>query len=69
MMAMLSRGPEATLPKGSTIEMVLDRPISFNDGEVDFRNTGQPANFADGSGPEPAGKSGSGLPGVRRLPL
>jgi hypothetical protein len=69
MMAMLSRGPEATLPKGSTIEMVLDRPISFNDGEVDFRNSGQPANFADGNGPEPAGKSGSGLPGVRRLPL
>jgi hypothetical protein len=69
MMAMLSRGPEATLPKGSTIEMVLDRQLTFNGEEVDFRNAVQPTNFTDGAGPTPAQKSGSGAPGLRRLPI
>jgi hypothetical protein len=69
MMAMLSRGPEATLPKGSTIEMVLDRQLSFTVEEVDFRGAAPSANFADGGGPTPAQKSGSGLPGLRRLPI
>ena len=69
MMAMLSRGPEASLPKGSTIEMVLDRQLTFTGQDVDFRTSGQPANFAEGSGPAPSQKSGSGLPGIRRLPI
>jgi len=68
MMALLSRGPEATLPRGSTLEMVLDRPISFNGEEIDFRNSPNPANFSDGSGPAPGQKSG-GAPGLRRLPI
>ncbi len=29
-----SRGPEAVLTKGSTVEMVLDRAISFNESEL-----------------------------------
>jgi len=65
----LSRGPEASLPKGSTIEMVLDRQLTFTGQDVDFRTSGQPANFAEGSGPAPSQKSGSGLPGIRRLPI
>jgi hypothetical protein len=69
MMALLSRGPDATLPKGSTIEMVLDRQLTFNSDEVDFRGTGQPANFTDGSGPSPNSKSGTVLPGLHRLPI
>jgi len=69
MMAMLSRGPEATLAKGSTIEMVLDRQLTFDTGEIDFRNAGQPANFTDGSGPAPSQKSGPAAPGLRRLPI
>jgi hypothetical protein len=66
MMAMLSRGPEATLPKGSTIEMVLDRQLAFTDDEVDFQNSGTPANFTDGGGPAPGKKSGTG---IHRLPI
>lgn len=31
-----SRGPDAMIAKGSTVEMVLDRPLVFNPGEVDF---------------------------------
>jgi hypothetical protein len=68
MMALLSRGPEATLLKGSTIEMVLDRQLTFSSEEVDFRGAPPAANFADGGGPGPQ-KSGSGAPGVRRLPI
>ena len=68
MMAMLSRGPDATLTRGSTIEMVLDRPISFTGEEIDFRSSPNPTNFSDGSGPSPAQKSGS-VPGLRRLPI
>jgi len=31
---MASHGPDAVLPKGSTVEMVLDRPISFSELEL-----------------------------------
>jgi len=69
MMALLSRGPEATLPKGSTIEMVLDRQLTFTGSEVSFSGNTQPANFTDGGGPTQTPKSGSGLPGLHRLPI
>jgi type IV secretion system protein VirB10 len=35
-----SRGPEAVLPRGSTIEMVLDRTLSFEESELDFSGPG-----------------------------
>jgi type IV secretion system protein VirB10 len=44
-----SRGPDAIVAKGSTIEMVLDRAISFNEGDLDFTN---PV-------PRPGGKGGA----------
>jgi len=31
-----SRGPDATVAKGSTIEMVLDRALTFNDADLNF---------------------------------
>ena len=68
MMALLTRGPEASLPRGSTIEMVLDRPISFTSDELVSPNSPTPANFSDGSGPVPAQKTGAGG-GLRRLPI
>jgi type IV secretion system protein VirB10 len=43
-----SRGPDAIVAKGSTIEMVLDRAISFNEGDLNFAN---PA-------PRPTGRGG-----------
>jgi type IV secretion system protein VirB10 len=33
-----SRGPDAVIAKGSTVEMVLDRPIVFHDSDVEFTN-------------------------------
>ncbi|MBM3814737.1 MAG: hypothetical protein FJW20_24190 [Acidimicrobiia bacterium] len=63
---LLSRGPDAVLAKGTTIEMVLDRPLEFEDKEVDFSgapNFRKPAGSAD-DGPLPSGKRGSvPLPG------
>jgi hypothetical protein len=31
---MASHGPDAILPKGTTVEMVLDRPLSFSEIEL-----------------------------------
>ena len=56
MAVLLSRGPDAVLAKGSTLEMVTDRPLQFNQSELEF-GTPQPGHFAEGPGPEPAKKS------------
>jgi type IV secretion system protein VirB10 len=61
---LFTRGPEAELTKGSTIEMILDRPLTFEAEEVNFTSTGQ-GNFATGPGPQPK-KDQSSLPIMRR---
>jgi type IV secretion system protein VirB10 len=33
---LVSRGPDAILAKGTTIEMVLDRSVSFDEGDLNF---------------------------------
>jgi hypothetical protein len=33
-----TRGPDAVLPRGSTVEMILDRPLKFNETELNFTN-------------------------------
>src|SRR5207247_3698454 len=35
---LLSRGPDAVLARGSTLEMVLARPLRFNATDLNFRN-------------------------------
>lgn len=62
---LLTRGPEAVLAKGSTIEMILDRPLHFQDTELNFGGA-QPMPVPEG-GPLPSKKSSSNLP-HRRLP-
>ncbi len=57
---LLSRGPDAVLAKGSTIEMVLDRPLSFEAGELNFGNL-QPVNIPEG-GPLPSRKNSGSVP-------
>ena len=65
---LMSRGPDAILAKGTTIEMVLDRPLEFEQKEVDFTSAlpGR-GNVNEGSGPLPSKKS-DGL-NRRRWPL
>ena len=62
---MLTRGPDAVLAKGTTVEMVLDRPLEFDASELDFANTGWHHSVSDGSGPLPSRRNQS-TPGVGR---
>ncbi|HLH18587.1 MAG TPA: hypothetical protein VKX45_15310 [Bryobacteraceae bacterium] len=39
---LLTRGPDAVLPRGSTVEMILDRPIEFQESELNFTNAPPP---------------------------
>jgi hypothetical protein len=63
---LVSRGPDAVLAKGSTIEMVLDRPLHFDEKDLTFGPI-QPVHV-DGGGPLPNQKSSGDLP-HRRFPL
>jgi type IV secretion system protein VirB10 len=63
---LLSRGPEATLTKGTTMEMVLDRALSFEDSELDFSKVPPRAALSDGGPEQP--QPGS-RPGWRPWPL
>jgi type IV secretion system protein VirB10 len=60
-----SRGPDAILAKGSTVEMVLDRPLLYTENELNF-GPAQPVHV-DGGGPTNQ-KSSSDLP-HRRFPF
>jgi hypothetical protein len=56
---LLTRGPDAILAKGTTMEMVLDRPLEFSLADIDFRNSMPRANSSDGPGPQPSRKAQS----------
>ncbi|MEP7354228.1 MAG: hypothetical protein ABI824_13450 [Acidobacteriota bacterium] len=63
---LLTRGPDAVLAKGTTVEMVLDRQVTYVESELDFSKA--PPNFgghSDGGGPLPSVKSQQGN---RRFP-
>ena len=63
---LLTRGPDAVLAKGTTIEMLLDRSLSFNESELNFGNYQAPrASAVTGSEADKA-KSGSSAPIPRR---
>jgi type IV secretion system protein VirB10 len=60
---LLTRGPGATLSQGSTIEMVLDRPLVFESAELNFGPL-QPVHIPDGAPPAPKQPDS-----LRRFPL
>ena len=66
-MVLLTRGPDAVLAKGTTLEMVLERPLQFEEPELDFSAAMTRPSSASG-GPLPSRRSGSvtGLPGTGR---
>jgi len=43
---LLTRGPDAELPRGSTIEAVIDRPIFLDADKVQFTSPGQASTLA-----------------------
>jgi hypothetical protein len=65
---MFTRGPDAVLAKGTTIEMILDRQVRFGEGELDFSNAmPRRSSASDSGGPAPSKRNqASPLP---RLPL
>ncbi|HEY7390160.1 MAG TPA: hypothetical protein VH640_16715 [Bryobacteraceae bacterium] len=63
---LLTRGPDAVLAKGSTIEMVLDRNVTFDNADLNFGNY-QPPPPSQAPEAPPAKTSGLPLPG--RLPF
>jgi len=64
---MTTRGPDAVLSKGATVEMVLDRDLAFSEADLDFTGAqpGRPVPV------QPAGadqkSNSSGFP-IRRIP-
>lgn len=56
---LLSRGPDAVLAKGTTLEMTLDRQLFFDAPDIDFSQA-QPARRTvdPGAGPLPSKKEG-----------
>jgi hypothetical protein len=55
---LLTRGPDAVLAKGSTIEMVLDRPISFSFEEIPTAPSAPAGHYSNSSdGPAPSVKA------------
>jgi type IV secretion system protein VirB10 len=45
---LLTRGPDAILGKGSSVEMVLDRPLVYQEGDLDFSNAPPHATINEG---------------------
>ena len=66
---LLTRGQDVELARGTTVEMVLDRNLEFQTGELDFSQAGTTRRTIDS---DPGGgtpsRNGSVLPG-RRSPV
>jgi type IV secretion system protein VirB10 len=63
---LLSRGPDAVLEKGTTLEMVLDRPVTFTETELNFGNYQAPPVVV---APSSGSTSGGSIPTRGRFPF
>ncbi len=58
---LLTRGPDAVLARGTTVEMVLDRQLRFDESEIDFSKAyAGGASAGNGPGPMPSVKDRQG---------
>jgi hypothetical protein len=62
---LLSRGPDAVLAKGTTLEMVLDRTLIFEESEIEFTAQMSRPGASNGSGPLPSKRLQNQVPGSR----
>jgi len=60
-----TRGPDAVLARGATVEMVLDRPVSFSENDVNFGNY-QPPRAATGAAGISNAPAAAGVPAARK---
>jgi hypothetical protein len=58
---LMTRGPDVVLERGSTVEMVLDRPLAFSTADVDFSHSAPFSSINNGPGPAPKQSSGYGI--------
>lgn len=65
---LLSRGPDAILAKGTTIEMILDRPLFFDEGELDFSTSYRRGGSSVQPAPVQVQDKRSPIPGMGRRP-
>jgi hypothetical protein len=65
---LLSRGPDAVLAKGTTLELVIDRDIVYDESELDASMSGARRTLGEGSGPLPSKRQGA-VPMPGRPPL
>ncbi len=63
---LLTRGPEAVLPRGTTVEMVLDRTLEYTDSDLEFAPQSRRQIMEAGSSTP---KKERGVPLGRRAPL
>ncbi len=54
---LVTRGPDAVLAKGTTVEMVLDHNIRYEESDLDFSGAAPRRSVGEGSGPLPSKKS------------
>jgi len=64
---LLTRGPDAVLAKGTSVEMIIDRPIQYDETDLDFSNAPAHQGVGEGGGPLPSKKSQNST--TRRFPL
>jgi type IV secretion system protein VirB10 len=60
---LLTRGPDAVLAKGTTVEMVLDRNLSFSEADLNFGNYQAPRAAPSAAADPNAKNSSVGIPG------
>jgi hypothetical protein len=49
----LTRGPDAELPRGSTLDIVLEHELALDKSEIQFTNTGQAMPITPPPAPQP----------------
>ena len=70
LIAVLStRGPDAVLTKGATVEMVLDRDLTFTESDLNFGFYQPPRMAPAQAAPDAGGKGSSVSIPMRRIPL
>ncbi|HYP06219.1 MAG TPA: hypothetical protein VER03_08270 [Bryobacteraceae bacterium] len=56
---LLSRGPDAVLARGTTLEMIVDRDLVYDESELMPTTVGRGRTVGDGPGPLPSNKRSS----------